>query len=50
PAVFSVRPDTSAPSVVEPLLEIGVHNLFVTDSGGVVVGVISPVDVLKKLK
>jgi CBS-domain-containing membrane protein len=50
PAVFSVRPDTSARSVVEQLLEIGVHHLFVTDAGGVVVGVISPADVLKKLK
>ncbi len=50
PAVFSVRPDTSARSVVEQLLELHIHHLFVTDAAGVVVGVISPVDVLKKLK
>jgi CBS-domain-containing membrane protein len=50
PAVFSVRPETSAQSVVEQLLEIGVHHLFVTDATGIVVGVISPVDVLRKLK
>jgi CBS domain-containing protein len=50
PAVFSVRPDTSARSVVEQLLELHVHHLFVTDASGVIVGVISPVDVLKKLK
>jgi CBS domain-containing protein len=50
PAVFSVRPDTSAKSVVEQLLEVGVHHLFVKDAGGVIVGVISPVDVLRKLK
>ena len=50
PAVFSVRPDTSARSVIEQLLEVGVHHLFVKDAGGVIVGVISPVDVLKKLK
>jgi CBS-domain-containing membrane protein len=50
PAVFSVRPDTSAESVVEQLLEVGVHHLFVKDESGVVVGVISPVDVLRRLK
>lgn len=50
PAVFSVRPDTSAASLVEQLIEVGVHHLFVKDAAGVVVGVISPVDVLKKLK
>jgi CBS-domain-containing membrane protein len=49
PAVFSVRTDTSARSVVEQLLESGVHHLFVKDAVGVIVGVISPVDVLKKL-
>jgi CBS-domain-containing membrane protein len=50
PAVFSVRPDTPARSVVEQFLEAGVHHLFVTDATGVIVGVISPLDVLKKLK
>ena len=50
PAVFSVRPETPVRSVVEQFLEVGVHHLFVTDASGVIVGVISPVDVLKKLK
>jgi CBS-domain-containing membrane protein len=50
PAVFSVRPETPARSVVEQLLELHVHHLFVTDASGVIVGVISPIDVLKKLK
>lgn len=49
PAVFSVRPDTPAASVVEQLLALNVHHLFVADADGVIVGVISPVDVLKKL-
>ncbi len=49
PAVFSVRPDTPASSVVEQLLALNVHHLFVADAAGVIVGVISPVDVLKKL-
>jgi CBS-domain-containing membrane protein len=49
PAVFSVRPDTPARSVVEQLLALNVHHLFVSDAAGVIVGVISPVDVLRKL-
>jgi CBS-domain-containing membrane protein len=50
PAVFSARPDSSARSVVEQLLETGAHHLFVMDAAGVIIGVISPVDVLRKLK
>jgi CBS domain-containing protein len=49
PAVFSVRPDTPARSVVEQLLALNVHHLFVADASGVIIGVISPVDVLKRL-
>lgn len=49
PAVFSVRPDTAAASVVEQLLVLNVHHLFVADTAGVIVGVISPMDVLRKL-
>ncbi|HUR53132.1 MAG TPA: CBS domain-containing protein [Gemmataceae bacterium] len=49
PAVFSVRMDTPARSVVEQLLALNVHHLFVTDAAGVVVGMVTPVDVLKKL-
>jgi CBS-domain-containing membrane protein len=49
PAVLSVREDTPARSVVDQLLALGVHHLFVTDAAGTVVGVISPLDVLKKL-
>ena len=49
PAVFSVQTDTPAASVVTQLLALNVHHLFVTDRSGIVVGVISPVDVLRKL-
>jgi CBS-domain-containing membrane protein len=49
PAVFSVRPETPARSVVEQLLALNVHHLFVVDHAGVIIGVISPVDVLKQL-
>ncbi len=47
PAVFSVRPKTPAHSVVEQLLALNVHHLFVSDEAGIIVGVISPVDVLR---
>ena len=49
PAVFSVRVETPVRSVIEQLVALNVHHLFVTDSAGVVVGVISPFDVIKKL-
>jgi predicted transcriptional regulator len=50
PAVFSVREDTPAHSVVEQLLVLNVHHLFVADKDGTIVGVISPVDVLRRLE
>lgn len=49
PAVFSVQQDTPASSVVAQFLALNVHHLFVTDRDGVLIGIISPVDVLKKL-
>src|SRR3974377_1496779 len=48
PAGFSGRPEPPARSVVEQLLALNVHHLFVADPAGVIVGVISPVDVLKR--
>lgn len=49
PAVFSVRTDSPARSVISQFLALNVHHLFVTDPSGVLVGVVSPVDVLRKL-
>jgi CBS-domain-containing membrane protein len=49
PAVFSVRRDTPASSVVAQFLALNVHHLFVTDPDGTLVGVISTIDVLRKL-
>jgi CBS domain-containing protein len=50
PVVFSVEPDTPAPAVVERMLRLRVHHLFVVDATGVLIGVISAVDVLRNLK
>jgi CBS domain-containing protein len=49
PAVFSCRADTAVSSVIAQILALNVHHLFVTDTSGVVTGVISPIDVLRKL-
>ncbi len=49
PAVFSVTQDAPAKAVVGQFLALNVHHLFVTDAAGVVVGVISPLDVLRRL-
>lgn len=49
PAVFSVREDATARKVVEQMLVLNVHHLFVVDDAGVVVGVISPLDIVRKL-
>jgi CBS domain-containing protein len=49
PVVFAVRTDTPTRSVIEQLLALNVHHLFVTDESGVVVGVVTPIDVLRNL-
>src|SRR5262249_40537955 len=50
PVVFSVAPETSAKSVVDQMLGLKVHRLFVVDESGVLVGVISVLDVLRQLR
>jgi CBS domain-containing protein len=49
PLVFCVTPETPAGRVVEEMLARNVHHLFVVDSDGVLVGVISTMDVLRNL-
>jgi CBS domain-containing protein len=49
PAVFSVPPETPVGKVVEEMLALKVHHLFVVDGDGVLVGVISALDVLRHL-
>jgi len=49
PVVFSVRPDAPARQVIEELLNLRVHRLFVIDHDGVLVGVIAMSDVLRRL-
>jgi CBS domain-containing protein len=49
PVVFSVRPETPARQVIDQMLELRVHRLFVIDDDGVLVGVISTIDVMRRL-
>lgn len=50
PAVFAVSLDTPIQRVVSDMVGLHVHRLFVVDEAGVLVGVISTMDVLKNLK
>jgi predicted transcriptional regulator len=49
PAVFAVAPDTPIRRVVKDMVGLHVHRLFVVDEAGVLVGVITTMDVLKHL-
>jgi CBS-domain-containing membrane protein len=49
PMVFSVTPETAAQEVIESFLSLKVHHLFVVDKDGILVGVISTLDVLRHL-
>ena len=50
PAIFSVTPAVSAAKVVKEMLALKVHRLFVVGPDGVLVGVVSALDVLRHLK
>ena len=49
PMVFSVPPDAPARRVVSDMVGLKVHRLFVVDREGILVGVISSLDVLKHI-
>jgi CBS domain-containing protein len=49
PTIFTVAPDTPAREVVRRMLKLKVHHLFVSDRDRNLVGVISPLDILRRL-
>jgi CBS domain-containing protein len=49
PTVFTVRYDAPSAQVVEDMLALRVHRLFVVDDGGVLVGVVTATDILRHL-
>jgi CBS domain-containing protein len=50
PVVYSVRPDTPADVVIEEMVALRIHRVFVVDGKEKLVGVISTIDVLRTLK
>jgi CBS domain-containing protein len=50
PVIFTVTPHTPVRSVVEQMLSLKVHHLFVVDEDGVLVGVIGSLDILRHLQ
>jgi CBS domain-containing protein len=50
PVVFTVAPDAPVRRVVGDMLALKVHRLFVSDREGVLIGVISALDVLQHLR
>jgi CBS domain-containing protein len=50
PTVFTVRLDAPSAQVIEDMLALRVHRLFVVDDGGVLVGVVTATDVLRRLE
>jgi CBS domain-containing protein len=50
PVVFSVRPETPAAEVVQEMVALKVHRMFVVDGTGTLVGVVSALDVLKHMQ
>ena len=49
PAVFAVSPTTPVARVVADMVALKVHQMYVVDAAGVLVGVISAIDVLRHL-
>lgn len=49
PAIFCVSMDTPAWGVIEQMRELNVHRLFVVDEAGVLVGVITAMDIVRQL-
>jgi CBS domain-containing protein len=50
PAVFAVPPRTAGLDMLEQMTEQNVHRLFVVDGSGVLVGVITALDLLRRLR
>ena len=50
PILFTVALDASCKMVVEQMLSLKIHHLFVVDEDGALVGVISSLDILRHLR
>jgi CBS domain-containing protein len=50
PAVFGVTPDTPAGKVIEQMLALNVNRLYVVDRDGTLLGTISALDIVRRLR
>ncbi len=50
PTVFSVAPQTPAEEVAAQLVQLHIHRLFVVDRDGVLVGVVTALDLLRRVR
>ncbi len=50
PTVHSTRADASLFAVVEQLVTLDIHQLYVVDSTGLLIGVITPMDILRQVE
>jgi CBS domain-containing protein len=50
PAIFTIGLKTPAPTVIEQMLALNVHQLFVVDDDQLLVGVVTALDVLRHLR
>lgn len=50
PEVFSIGTDATVVRIVEELLSKNVHRLFIVDDNGILVGVVTALDVLRSLR
>jgi predicted transcriptional regulator len=50
PAVFTLRTDAPAVTAVEHMRALNVHRLFVVDENNVLVGVVTALDILRRLQ
>lgn len=50
PAIFTVALDTPVAEIARRMVELRIHHLFVSDEDFAIVGVISPLDVLRFLR
>jgi CBS domain-containing protein len=49
PVVFSLPPDASPRRVIEDMAALNVHHLYIVDRAGILVGVISALDIVRRL-
>lgn len=50
PAVFTLRTDAPAVTVIEHMRALHVHRIFVVDEYGILVGVVTALDLLRRLE